>query len=97
MVAIRTAYRHCPPPEPCTAPNLRVVPKNVPEHAGAALLAEIEAFIRRNPHFTQTRLGREAVRNSELVNRLHYGLNPQPVTINKVRNFIRQHDGKARR
>lgn len=55
---------------------------------GEQLLAEIEAFIRRHPHWSQHRFGREAVSNPRLVARLQEGLDPEEVTQRRVRKFI---------
>lgn len=55
---------------------------------GEQLLAEIEAFMFRNPHYSQGRFGREAVHNADLVRRLQEGLAPEEVTCLRVRKFI---------
>jgi hypothetical protein len=55
---------------------------------GEQLLAEIEAFMRRNPRYTQNRVGREAVGNDALIRRLQEGLDPEEVTCRRVRRFI---------
>lgn len=57
------------------------------------LLAEIEAFMRRNPHYSQSRFGREAIGNPEFVNKLQQGCDPQEVTQRRVRKFIAEHGG----
>jgi hypothetical protein len=60
---------------------------------GEQLLAEIETFMRRNPHYSQGRFGREAVNNGELVRRLHEGLDPEEITQRRVRKFIADNGG----
>lgn len=60
---------------------------------GEQLLAEIEAFIRRNPRMTQNRFGREAVNNAQLVTRLREGVDPQEITERRVRKFIQDNGG----
>lgn len=60
---------------------------------GEQLLAEIEAFLRRNQRFTQSRFGREAVNNDLLVPRLQQGLDPEDRTCRRVRKFIAENGG----
>lgn len=61
--------------------------------AGEQLLAEIEAFLRRQPHYSQCRFGREAVNNKLLVQRLQEGLRPEEITQRRVRKFIAEFGG----
>ncbi|OYX62721.1 MAG: hypothetical protein B7Y88_13795 [Sphingomonadales bacterium 32-64-17] len=55
---------------------------------GEQLLAEMEAFVRRNPPMTLSKLGREACDNSQLAPRLQNGLNPQDITCRRVRSWM---------
>lgn len=60
---------------------------------GEQLLAEIEAFLRGNRHFSQSRFGREACANCELVPRLQQGLDPSEIVQRRVRKFIAENGG----
>lgn len=78
------AYTYCPRP-PARASDKPARERTI----GEQLLAEIEAFMQRNPQVSANRFGREAVDNNKLVERLQQGLNPQPVTVRRVRQFIK--------
>lgn len=91
MVAIRHAYRLGGVPQP--APVDRLPPVPVERSEGERLLAEIEAFLRRNPRISRTRFGEEACANSVIIARLEGGLNPRPVTCERVRKYIRENGG----
>ena len=83
MVALRNAA--WPGSRPSTTPVSKTKKERTPREQ---LLAEIAQFMRAHPQFTQSRFGREAVDNPLLVSRLEGGLNPRPVTLQRVRAFI---------
>lgn len=87
MVAIRHAYRSGGVPQPAPMDRAAAVP--VERTEGEQLLREIRAFL-RCARMSQTRFGEEACNNTQLVRRLEAGLNPRPVTVARVRKYIRE-------
>lgn len=79
---------------PGTKP-LAIAPAKPPRERtkGEQLLVEIESFMRRNPHWSQHRFGREALNNPNIVRKLQEGLDPEPITERRVRKFIAENGG----
>jgi hypothetical protein len=78
---------------PGTQPRPMASRKPARERApGEQLLAEIEAFLRRQPRMTRAGFGRLAAGNPQLVDRLLQGQEPQRVTFDRVRAFIARYE-----
>lgn len=61
-----------------------------------ALLADIEAFLSEHG-MTPSAFGQAAVRDAKLVFNLRHGLDVRTKTVDRVRQFMRDHDNMGRR
>lgn len=58
--------------------------------ADATLLGRVEAFLRRNPGFSATTLGKRALANGSFVKELRGGARPRKETVERLEAFMRE-------
>lgn len=89
MVCRRTAYTVTDAQRAAIVnPVLRAAPKaDKPEH-WTGLLAEVEAFLRKHPHVSASRLGRDAVSDPQMVFSMRQGRQVGPMRRDKLRAYM---------
>lgn len=71
-------------------PNHGAIVTAKPKHPGEALLEEIEAFARQH-RLTASGVCRKATGNGNLLEKLQCGTSPRPVTIERLRRYMREY------
>lgn len=88
MPCRRTAYTVTDAQRQAIVNRERIAAKAPPEKPAASILLEVEAFLRRHPHMSASRLGREAVNDPQAVHTMRKGVTTGTVRIARFRAFM---------